>query len=219
MMPTEDFVQRFTQALLAVDQMEALRLLTTMRATLAPLQLVDHLIVPALERIGVQWERGEAALSQVYMSGRICETLVQTLLPPDGAARPNQPRLAIAVLEDFHLLGKNMVCSALRASGFTLIDYGHVDVAEVVRRVQADSVEVLLLSTLMLPSALKIKEVRTQLDALGLHVKIVAGGAPFRFDTELGREVGADAVGHNALEAIEIVRQVMSTSNPVGVAP
>ena len=218
-MPTEDHVQRFMQALLAVDQVEAQRLLATMRATLPPLRLVDHLIVPALEQIGVQWERGEAALSQVYMSGRICETLVQTLLPPDGVARPGQPKLAIAVLEDFHFLGKNMVCSALRASGFALMDYGHVDVAEAIHRVQADNIEVLLLSTLMLPSALKVKKVRAQLDKLGLQVKIVVGGAPFRFDTELWRAVGADAVGHNALEAIEVVRCLRSTPNPEDAPP
>ena len=41
---------------------------------------MEKLVVPALERIGAGWEQGRVALSQVYMSGRICEELVDTLL-------------------------------------------------------------------------------------------------------------------------------------------
>ena len=64
----------------------------------------------------------------------------------------------------------------------------------------------------MLPSALKIKELRAKLDVAGLAVKLVVGGAPFRFDPQLWREVGADACGQNALEAIEIVRGLLKTA-------
>ena len=202
-------VEQFEQALLAVDQLEAQRLLTEAGATRPPMQLVDQIIAPALESIGEKWERGAAALSQVYMGGRICEALVAKLLPPGSPERLSRPKLAIAVLEDFHFLGKNLVISALRASGFDPLDFGHVDVETLVQRVRTEGIEVLMISTLMLPSALRVKEVRAQLNATGLRVKLVVGGAPFRFDPQLWREVGADACGQNALEAIEIVRSLL----------
>jgi methanogenic corrinoid protein MtbC1 len=206
-----NLVEQFEQALLAVDPLEAERLLTAASRAVLPMQLVDEVIAPALERIGEKWEHGEAALSQVYMGGRICESLVDKLLPPGSPARLQRPKLAIAVLEDFHFLGKNLVKSALRASGFDPLDWGHATVEELVHRVRAEGIEVLLISTLMLPSALKIKELRAQLGAAGLPVKLVVGGAPFRFDPLLWREVGADACGQNALEAIEIVRGLLKS--------
>lgn len=201
-----NFVERFEQALLAVDQLEAQRLLAEAGKILTPLQLVDEIIAPALEHIGEKWEHGAAALSQIYMGGRICEALVDNLMPPGSSRRLLRPKVAIVVLDDFHFLGKNLVYSALRASGFDPLDWGHATVEELVERVRVEGIEVLLISTLMLPSALRIKEVRAKLDALGLHTKIVVGGAPFRFDPQLWREVGANACGQNALDAIEIVR-------------
>lgn len=204
-------VEQFERALLAVDPLEAQRLVTEGCAEATPMQLVDVLIAPALERIGEKWERGTAALSQVYMAGRICEGLVAKLLPPGSPERLARPKLAIVVLEDFHFLGKNLVLSALRASGFDPLDFGHADVDTLVNRVRTEKIEVLLISTLMLPSALRVKEVRTKLEAAGLRVKLVVGGAPFRFDPQLWREVGADACGQNALEAIEIVRGLLKS--------
>jgi methanogenic corrinoid protein MtbC1 len=198
----------FEQALLSVDEEESRRILALAGNGLSSLEIVDGLIVPTLERIGVKWERGEVALSQVYMCGRICEALAPKISPPGGAGRIRQPVIAMVVLDDYHFLGKTMVLSALRACGFDPLDWGRADTEEVVRRVQAERVDVLMISTLMLPSALKVKAVRQKLEALGRRVIIVVGGAPFRFDPQLWRDVGADACGNNALEATEIVRRL-----------
>ena len=54
-----------------------------------------------LERIGNLWEKGHCALSQVYMSRRICEELVDALLGPAETAKLTTPvaaRLALAAL-------------------------------------------------------------------------------------------------------------------------
>lgn len=199
----------FEQALLSLDRLAARNILLESEDSESSLQLVEKLVVPALERIGAGWEQGQVALSQVYMSGRICEELVDTLLPSDGLGRKNRPKMAIAVLQDYHLLGKRIVYSVLRASGFELLDYGRVDVDDLVRRVRQDGVEVLLISVLMLPSALRVKEVRARLQAIGSDVKIVVGGAPFRLDDQLWKEVGADAMGREASEAVDIIAKMM----------
>ncbi len=198
-------VDRFEQALLSVDRLGARNILTASRDGQTPIEIVESLVLPALERIGAGWERGDIALSQVYMSGRICEELVNSVLPPGGSIRENQPKMAIAVLDDYHLLGKRIVYSALRASGFELLDYGQTRVDDIARRVQEDGVQILLISTLMLPSALHVQDLRSRLDELGLDVKIVVGGAPFRFDDQLWQEVGADAMGQNASDAMSII--------------
>jgi methanogenic corrinoid protein MtbC1 len=171
-----------------------------------PMRAVEELMVPALIQLGREWDSGQIALSQIYMSSRICEDIVERALPSRAAQRKAQPRVAITVLNDYHTLGKRIVLSVMRASGFEVLDYGRMEADPLVERVLADGVEILLISVLMLPAALKVKSVRAALDARNARVKIAVGGAPFLFDTELWREVGADAVGHSAAEAVAIVQ-------------
>lgn len=54
------------------------------------------------------------------MSTRICEELLDTLSGPGGLIRNSHPEMAIAVLEDYHLLGKRIVHSFLRVSSFDI---------------------------------------------------------------------------------------------------
>jgi methanogenic corrinoid protein MtbC1 len=204
-----DLSKQFEQALLSLDRLEAKRLVAGAASQLTPIAIVDQMIVAALTRIGESWEQGDAALSQVYMSGRICEEIVDGLLPPGDPQRKDQPPMAIAVLDDYHLLGKRIVYSVLRAEGFDLKDYGRVTIDEVVRKVQADQIRVLLISTLMLHSALHVRDVVAGLKAAGLNVKVVVGGAPFIFDAQLWRDVNADAMGRSASDVPGIVRTIM----------
>lgn len=206
-----ELAEQFETALMSLDRLTVNNILTqTMdKYDWTPIQFVENVIVPAMVRIGIGWEAGSVALSQNYMSGRICEELVNTILPSDAPDRKHQPRMAITVLEDYHLLGKRIVYSLLRASGFELSDYGQATTDDLVRRVREDKIEVLLISVLMLPSALKVRDVRTKLDETGTDIKIVVGGAPFLFDDLLWEEVGADAMGKKASEAAEIITNIM----------
>ncbi|MBK1646408.1 cobalamin-binding protein [Thiocapsa imhoffii] len=208
-MQTQDSIEVFLDALLSMDRVVARRMLVDLNPEAALIDIVEPLVVPALERIGVLWEQGEVSLSQVYMSGRICEEIIDELLPACDLRRIDQPAMAIAVLDDHHFLGKRMVCSVLRASGYELKDYGAVDGRTLVERVMRDQIRILLISTLMLPSALRVRAVKDALERMGCRPLIVVGGAPFRFDAELWREVGADAMAGTAAEGISIVRALI----------
>ena len=200
-------INRLEDALLSLDHIEVKKVL---QENINSHDHLEMLIVPALERIGLKWEQGDVALSQVYLSGRICEEQIDTLFSQDSRAQIDEyPRLAIAVLEDYHMLGKRIVYSILRASGFAVHDYGRTTVAELVDRVQTDQIDILLVSTLMLPSALRIQELINQLRIVDQKVKVVVGGAPFRFDALLWQEVGADAMGYNASDVVAIIHQIM----------
>ena len=202
-------IKSFRDALESLDRVGADSVFRQALTTLTPIQAVEQLVVPALEQIGVAWEAGNVALTQVYMSGRFCEELVERVLPPCDPGRKHQPRSAIVVLNDYHLLGKRIVYSVMRASGFELFDYGRMDVNELVERVLADKIRVLLISVLILPSALKVREVCARLKAVDEGIKVVVGGAPFLFDAQMWQAVGADAMGHNAADAVRIVGRWM----------
>ena len=76
------------------------------------------------------------------------------ILPTESRKRTDQPKIAIPVLSDHHSLGKPIVCSILRASGFQLTDFGtELTVREISQRAILEKTEILLISTLMLDKA------------------------------------------------------------------
>jgi monomethylamine corrinoid protein len=195
------------RALLTLDRSKAE---TIIRGAVSEKSLIDvagKLMAMTLHRIGESWEVGKLSLSRVYMSGLICEEIIDKLVPPSTPLRRAQPKMAIAVFEDYHLLGKRIIYSTLRASGFELMDLGGgLKTDRLVKIVNDEGIEILLLSVLMLPSALRVKGLKDKLAATG--VKLVVGGAPFRLDSELWLEVGADACGRDSAEALEIVTRL-----------
>ncbi|MCI5207571.1 MAG: cobalamin-binding protein [Candidatus Electrothrix sp. ATG2] len=201
----------FVDKLVKVDRLGAEKIFNTTREQTSMPQTVDRLILPALEMIGEGWENGTVALAQVYMSSRICEELMANVPAQATPDHSGHLCIALAVLEDYHLLGKIIISSCLRASGYTFYDYGRVTPQELVQGIIKDSVDIVLVSTLMLRSALQVKEVKRLLVEAGSSARIVVGGAPFRFDPQLWKEVGADAMGLNAAEAISAVVSCMQT--------
>ncbi|MCJ7716567.1 MAG: B12-binding domain-containing protein [Anaerolineales bacterium] len=73
--------EKLEAALLAVDRQTVMDVLTFPHSDLTTEQSLEELVVPVLERIGEGWETGEYSLSQVYMSGKICEDLIDNILP------------------------------------------------------------------------------------------------------------------------------------------
>lgn len=202
-------ITAFRESLESLDRVGADLVFKQALTHMTPIQAVEQVVGPALEQLGLDWEEGRVALSQIYMSSRFCEDIVDRSLPPSDPDRKKQPRSAIVVLSDYHMLGKRVVYSVMRASGFELFDYGRMDVDELVERAIADKIHVLLISVLILPSALKVREVCARLKEHDSGIKILVGGAPFLFDGRMWQEVGADAMGHNAAEAVSIVQSWM----------
>lgn len=206
--PSEELLIQLEQALLALDRTKIQKLLATADNSKSSIADIETMLIFVLERIGQGWTEGRVSLSQVYMSGRMCEELVDSLLPASAPGRISVPPMAIAVLEDHHMLGLRLVYSMLRASGYELRNYGRKDVDELVALVLADGVKVLLVSVLMLRSALLVKQLRDRLNAAGCPAKLIVGGAPFRLDPSLSQEVGADATADTAGGAVSLVRKM-----------
>ncbi len=200
----------FEEALLSLDRLKTKEILFSLSEQQGVMKSIETLIVPVLSRIGDGWENGELSLAQIYMSGKLCEELILQVLPPNDSQQKHQTKIAIAVLEDHHTLGKNIIFSILRANGFELTDYGNgITVEDLVEKIIKDDIEVLLISVLMLRAALRVKDLVLLLKKHKLHTKVIVGGAPFRFDSNLWTEVGATASGNNGKEALEIVHNMV----------
>ncbi len=63
----EKITDRFQQALLSMDRLEAQSILDNLAPQEDTMQYVEKLVVPVLERIGDLWEQGQLPLAQIYM--------------------------------------------------------------------------------------------------------------------------------------------------------
>jgi len=201
----------FKKALLEFDKREAEQILNSLSHDSNYKILIGEILENVLRNLGDLWEKGELALSQIYMVGKICDELIQKILPPSKVEKSN---IAIVTLNDFHLLGKKIVLSILRSVGYDLIDYGHgIGEAELVEKAIKDNIKYLLVSTLMLHSAYSVKNLVNLFQHRNYPIKIMVGGAPFNFDDKLWKQVGATAMGKSPSEAISILNQWTQEDN------
>jgi len=208
-LPLSPEAEALFEAFVVNDLPRSLRIAERWTERHGAVSMIDELAVPVLEEIGRRWDAGALPLAQVYISGRICESIVDEFLTESAVARRPLPRLGIAALNDQHTLGKRVVSFVVRSAGHELIDYGTgVNPEELARLAAADSLDILLVSALMLSSALQVERVRRQLAALRAPTRVVVGGAPFRLDPTLWQRVGADASGGTASDALRLIGEL-----------
>ncbi|MEA3373451.1 MAG: cobalamin-dependent protein [Campylobacterota bacterium] len=209
----QEIINDFENALLSLNRIKVKDILVENTTSGDFIDTLEQIVVPTMESMGLKWENGEIALSQIYMGGRICEEIVDEMLPKTKSKRVDDPNLGLVVFNDYHTLGKRIVYTFLRASGYDLVDYGQENsIDNLITHLKEDKIEILLVSVLMLNSALHLKELIARIQQEGMSVKVVVGGAPFRFDKDLYKEIGADAMATNASKVIDVIEALKDQS-------
>jgi len=204
----------FEKAIIAIDSIRANNLIQNYHKDFGVTAAIENIVLPVMEKMGIDWEKGNIALSQIYMGGKICEESVNLILPPADPLRKSNPRMAILTYNDYHMLGKRIVYTMLRATGYELIDYGRVDDEhDLINMIKKDKVEVLLISVLMLNSAKGIKKVTDLIKKEDLDTRVIVGGAPFRFDRNLCSEIGAFAMVNHAGEIVGKITEILEVNH------
>jgi len=198
-------VESLKDALLAFDKARATEiLLATSKAN--NLDDVFRLVTTCLAQIGAEWARGEISLAQEYMSCRICEEVVDQMLPANQA--DGNFEVAVTTIDDFHLLGKKILCSVLKSAGYPVFEYYPTgDIEKLARELATNKHRIVMVSALMLHTAYKVRELRAELVKLDFDAKIIVGGAPFYFDKLLWQDVGADAMGTEPTDGVQFIKQ------------
>lgn len=206
---SEGDIIHFVEFLLEFDKKSALDFLKEKADSADFINFFSEVITGSLEKIGKMWEKGLVSLSQVYMSGRICEDLVNHFFKDRGYKNNSPLKIAAVTYEDHHNLGKIITKSILRSVGYEVEDIGSgKGHEEIVKICKEKNYDVLLLSTLILDAALNVKKLTERIKEENLKTKVVVGGAPFLLNKELWKKVGADSVGFTASDAIEILNKI-----------
>ena len=167
----------------------------------------------AMNDIGRMQADREITLSEIYVIAKIAERAIDRLqtLGPDPAV-PASTVIVGTAAGDYHGLGRKIVSAFLRAAGFRVCDLGmSVSSTDFVDAAVKEGAPIIAVSALLLHTARRVKDIRTTLHERGLEqkIKLVVGGAALNFDRQLYREIGADATGRNAADAVAVIRQIV----------
>jgi len=167
----------------------------------APRDLVNGSLIPAITEVGGRYERKEYYLPQLLSSGSAMEQAMAMLAPRlRGDAATSGPKVILATVQgDIHDIGKNIVGLMLGNYGFQVIDLGKdVPKEKIVEAAKANDVRIVCLSALMTTTMGRMREVIAYAREQGLEgVEFLVGGAVVdeQFASEIGAHYAADAMG------------------------
>ena len=166
----------------------------------------------AMAEVGQRFERDEYFISELVMSGEIFKGIMSQLEPLLGETEKSPTKGTViigTVKNDIHDIGKNIVVTLLKGTGFEVVDLG-VDVpAEIfVREVKETGAKVVGLSALLNTTLFEMKNVVDQLIVAGLRDKttVIIGGAPC--NEQVRQYAGADYYAKDAGEGTRICKQI-----------
>lgn len=178
--------------------------------------VVFGIVVPSIERYLAEAASERVSLAQHYLAAQIAGEVVESLLPRFAIAPACMGRVVIGTSQgDFHGLGKRIVAGCLKAHMFAVTDLGlNVSPAAFVDAAVAEGAQVIGISSMMVHTARGedgCLGVRRLLRERGLEsqVRLVVGGAPYRFDGRLYQQVEADAWAENGLAAAGVVTDLV----------
>jgi len=197
------------------DERVAELTLQALREGTAPRDVLDRGLVPGMADVGEQFRRHEIFLPDVLLAARAMTAGVDILKPLlAGGGATSRGKVVIGTIQgDLHDIGKNLVGIMLKGAGFEVIDLGH-DVApeRFVETAEKEGAGVVGMSALLTTTMAGMGKVVELLKRRGLasKVKTIVGGAPV--SAEFAREIGADAHGYDAANAVERVAGLIGAS-------
>lgn len=175
--------------------------------------IVFRVVIPAVEEMMSRITRDpDANLAQHFMTAQIAAEVTERMLERFSSPPEIIGRIVIGTARgDLHSLGKRIVSGCLKAMMVDVTDLGvNVAPASFVEEAVRVDAQVIGISAMMVHTATGeegCREVRRLLRERGLegHIKIVVGGAPYRFDTEMYKAVGADAWAPDGVSAAQVI--------------
>ena len=180
--------------------------------TKSELEIINELLIPALDAVGERYEKGEIFLPQLMRAAdAACESfevLKQSILKNGGSSVSKGKIIVATVKGDIHDIGKNIVKTILSNYGYEVIDLGRDVAPEIVAETaEREDVRLVGLSALMTTTLPAMRETVNALRNSGHNCKIMVGGAVLT--EEYASEIGADYYAKDAKRAVDIAKEVL----------
>lgn len=162
--------------------------------------------------VGEKFSSGEYFLPDMLMAARAMQSALDILKPSLGKTGvPTLGKVVIGTVEgDMHDIGKNVVATFLKGSGFEVFDLGqNVADKQFIEAVKETKANILGMSALLTTTMPVMGRIIKGLQETGLRsrIKVIVGGAPVT--QAFADHIGADGYAHDGGKAIQVCRQLL----------
>jgi 5-methyltetrahydrofolate--homocysteine methyltransferase len=177
-----------------------------------PAVIVKDGLTAGMHVVGDKFSKKEFFIPDMLASAEAVGAAMEILRPLlEGSGTQSKGKFAIATVRgDIHDIGKNIVATLLKGSGYDVVDLGiDVPTEKIVDYVRTQKPQILGLSALLTTTMVVMAEVIGALKEAGLRdsVKVVIGGAAVSQD--YANEIGADAYCADAFEAVSVLESLV----------
>ena len=178
--------------------------------TKTPLEIIDGILIPALDKVGKDFENNKVFLPGLLMSAEtagISFEIIKNHLQNSGSESAKKGKIVIATVKgDIHDIGKNIVKVLLENYGYDVIDLGKdVTPQAIVDAVKTHNVKLVGLSALMTTTVPAMEETIRLLREQTDGVSVMVGGAVLT--EEYAEMIGADYYGKDAMSSVRIAEK------------
>lgn len=147
----------------------------------SPLEIIENILIPGMEKIGKLFEKGELFLPQLIRSASAMNKGIEILTPlleKNIKIRSKGKILMGTVAGDVHDIGKNIVGTVLKCNGFEIIDLGvMVPKEKIFETALRENVDLITLSGLITPSLKEMENVLRLFNENKCKIPILIAGA------------------------------------------
>lgn len=180
--------------------------------TMEPIEIINQILIPALDQVGTDFEKGIIFLPQLIQSATAAQAgfdeIKQKLASQKESQTISKGKIVVATVKgDVHDIGKNIVKVILENYGYEVIDLGKdVPIETVVSETIRTGAKLVGLSALMTTTVVNMEETIRALRQ-ATDCKIWVGGAVLTEDYAM--QIGADYYAKDAKQSVDIAKLVL----------
>ncbi|MGN0584797.1 MAG: homocysteine S-methyltransferase family protein [Ruminococcus sp.] len=177
-----------------------------------PMEIINEMLIPALDKAGVLFEQGKIFLPQLILTAGAAQSafaaIKEKLLKSQDAPVSKGKIVLATVKGDVHDIGKNIVKVLLENYGYTVIDLGKdVPPETVVNAALEHNVSLVGLSALMTTTLGAMRDTIALLNERLPECRTVVGGAVLT--PEYAKEINADFYAKDAKQTVDIAKIIV----------
>ena len=173
------------------------------------LEIINNILIPALDKVGKQYENNTIFLPQLIQAAetsKIAFGVIKDTFKETTATKG--PVIMATVHGDIHDIGKNIVKVVLESYGYKIIDLGKdVPPETVVDAFYQYHPKAIGLSALMTTTVASMEKTIAMLKKIDNMCPIFVGGAVLTAD--YAKEINADYYSKDAMDAVELLNRII----------
>ena len=176
-----------------------------MLSALPPMEIINNHLIPAMDKMGDEYQKGIIFLPQLLMNAEAAKTAFEAIkvyIAQQGQAQEKRGKIVLSTVKgDIHDIGKNIVKILLETYNFDVIDLGkNVEPSLIAETVKNENIRLVGLSALMTTTVTYMEETIRLLREETPDCRIMVGGAVLSQD--YADKIGSDFYAKDAMSGV-----------------